>query len=75
MLGNPIRTLPFSTHHGETLAEVYLFLAKVRDNMTPEQVIAALRGVVNSPDLNKLDSESKQRIRQLLHLIEFSLFM
>lgn len=43
--------------------------------MTPEQIVAALRGVVNSRDLNKLDSENKQQIRQLLHLIEFSLFL
>ena len=42
--------------------------------MTLEQMIGALRGVVNSPDLSELDSESKQRIGQLLHLIEFSLF-
>ena len=37
--------------------------------MTTEQIIASLRGIVNTTSLNKLDADNKHEIRQLLHLI------
>lgn len=43
--------------------------------MDTAQIIAALRGIVNTTSLYKLPTEDKQEIRKLLKLIEYVLLV